>query len=153
MKRRGEDSGGPAERSGGAARKSRQSLTGSDWRMFPIGPVLVHYGGEDPPEGYSKRPYRCPFHGDSNASASVSTVEGEEQWFNCHTGICPTGNAVQIIMKQENTDFGSAIERAAEISGESYSPVRQKSRSSRGVPSGSRSRDGVRAFKRSRRGD
>src|SRR5690349_7674218 len=111
---------------------------GSELPSFELGPVLVYYGGEDPIENMGTRPYKCPFHGDSTPSASVNTAEG---WFNCHTYVdCPSGNAVQIIMKKEGVPYGVAVERAKEISRDNGSSVRGKSTRSSRMAGGARNR-------------
>ncbi len=102
-------------------------------------PVLVHYGFEEPTENLGSRAIKCGFHGDSTPSATVNTAEG---WFNCHTyAECPSGNAVQIIMKKEQVDYREAYEIAESIgraSGAEVSSTRQSRRSggSRGRSSG-----------------
>src|SRR6476646_9258786 len=108
MRRRYESSGGP-----------------DDFPVYPIGPVLETFGGQPVVEGYGWKPYRCPFHKDSDASASVNT---QKQVFNCHaSGDCPSGNAVQVIKEWEGLTYREAVQRAAEISGESVGNVRSPS--------------------------
>jgi len=58
-------------------------------------------------EGYGWKPYRCPFHGDRDASGSVNS---QKQVFNCHAADCPKGNAVQVIMQWEQVTFREAVE-------------------------------------------
>src|ERR1041385_7408056 len=99
---------------------------------FPIVPILMHYGGEWAEEGIGWKKYKCPFHGDRQPSSSVNT---ERQLFNCQVGRgCPTGNAVQIIMKEEGVSLGRAIERAQEISGSDGFPLSGTPRSTRSNP-------------------
>ena len=132
-------------------RRSGASSGGRDeFPQFPIGPVLVHYGGDDVAEGFGPRAYKCPFHGDRSASATVSEIDG---WFNCHAADCPKGNAVQIIMKQEGLPYREAVERAQAISGTQHVAVRGTSGRSGRLAGGSRNRDGSRAFKRTWRSD
>lgn len=133
----------------------RRVRTNEDFTQYPIGPILVHYGGEDPPLGYGPRPYRCPFHGDSSASATVKTVEDEEQWFNCHAGKgCPTGNALQIIARMENLDWSDPEQRerieqrTVTITGEVGSQTSPSQRRRGGARAG---RDGGRSGTRFRR--
>jgi hypothetical protein len=83
----------------------------------------------------------------------VKTIEDEEQWFNCHASDCPTGNAVQIIMKKENLDYKAALERAESIAGEDDSGVRKASGRRGRMAGGTRAGSGVRSFKRSWRSD
>lgn len=89
-----------------------------------IAKVLKHYGAERVPEGRGWRAMRCPFHDDSQASASVN---GEA--FNCHAcGV--SGDAFKIIMEQENCDFKAAV-RLAEEMDDNYKPEERTTRSGR----------------------
>lgn len=47
-----------------------------------IAPVLRQYGLESNLRGFGRSAVRCPFHADTNPSA---TVDETEQWFHCHT--------------------------------------------------------------------
>ena len=99
-------------------------------------------------DGYGWKAYKCCFHPDRSASASVNTLD---QLFNCHAGDCPKGNAVQIVMKQEGLTYRDSVERVKAISGEgSHSIQRPSGRSSR-LAGGSRSGSGARTWSRSRR--
>jgi len=100
-------------------RSTRTSSDEENWK-FPIGPVLVHFGGEFPMEDRGWAAYKCPFHGDRQASASVSTIINV---FNCHA--CGMkGSAIDLLMKEDGLDFKSAVARCEEITGESYGKVR-----------------------------
>src|SRR5687768_11066530 len=115
-----------------------------EWPVFPIGPVLVEYGGDDVMEDRGWYAYKCPFHGDRSASASVNTILNV---FVCHT--CDMkGNATQLIMKKENCSYGDALNRAEKASGPSNGNVPGAPSRGRGVSSRSGNRSGSRAFKR-----
>ena len=116
---------------------------------FPIVPILMEYGGEWAEEGLGWRKYKCPFHGDRQASASINTEQGV---FNCSAAKgCPTGNAVQIIMKEEGLSLGSAVERAKAISGSDGQSLPGASRSTRSNPGRARGGLDSRAGRRARR--
>lgn len=131
----------------------RQSDAGSggydnDGR-FPIVPILMEYGGEWAEEGIGWKKYKCPFHGDRQASSSVNTEIGV---FNCSANKgCPTGNAVQIIAKEEGISLGSAIERAKAISGSDGGSLSGTPRSTRSNPGRARGGSDSRAGRRTRR--
>src|SRR5882757_3809489 len=144
MRRRGESSGGVADsRRGGASRSG--GIYDADFPLFPIGPILQSFGGEPVAEGYGWKPYRCPFHGDRDASGSVNS---QKQVFNCHAADCPKGNAVQVIMQWEQVTFREAVERAEAISGASVGGVQPISGRRGRMAGGTRGKSGVRSFKR-----
>jgi hypothetical protein len=116
---------------------------------FPIVPILMEYGGEWAEEGIGWKKYKCPFHGDRQASSSVNTEIGV---FNCSANKgCPTGNAVQIIAKEEGISLGSAIERAKAISGSDGGSLSGTPRSTRSNPGRARGGSDSRAGRRTRR--
>ncbi|WAB09302.1 DNA primase [Streptomyces phage Stella] len=112
--------------------------------VFPIGPILVEYGGEEVRDDHSWYAYKCPFHGDRSASASVNTILNV---FVCHT--CDMkGNATQLIMKKENCSYVDALRRAEEVAGKGAGNVQQSPGGGRRVSGGSRNRSGSRALRR-----
>lgn len=105
--------------------RSVRNSAEKDWPIFPIGPILVHYGGEPPMEDRGWHSYRCPFHGDRDASASVNTIE---QAFRCHA--CDVkGFATNIVMTEEGVGYSRAVEICTEVAGESDAAIREASRS------------------------
>lgn len=83
--------------------------------MSGIGDVLSHYyPGWEEPEDYGDDwiPCLCPFHGESNASASISPDRGA---FRCH-GCGETGDVISIIRKKEGVTYQEAIGRYEELS-------------------------------------
>ena len=96
-----------------------------DWDMQR---VLSHYGLEVQP-GTRWRSVRCPFHSDQHASARV-----------CLTGFACLacgikGDAIKVIMKVENAEFGRALELYESITGDRRERVRQSvKRKSWGIP-------------------
>jgi len=97
----------------------------------PIGPVIVHYGGDKPRDRKSWQKILCPFHNDSTASATINT---ELNAFNCFAcGV--KGDTYSIIMQQEGVEFREAVKIAEGITGHSSPSVRDKNRLSRGVSS------------------
>ncbi|ATW69380.1 DNA primase [Streptomyces phage Manuel] len=115
-----------------------------EWPVFPIGPVLVEYGGEEVRDDHGWYAYKCPFHGDRSASASVNTIINV---FVCHT--CDMkGNATQLIMKKENCSYGDALRRAEEVAGKGAGDVQRAPVGSRRLSGGSRNRSGSRALRR-----
>lgn len=86
--------------------------------------VLIHYGADRVPEsrGDGWRAMRCPFHDDSQASASVS-----DTGFNCHAcGV--KGDAIGLIMLQEELSFTEALKVAQTIDSD-YTPGQSSRRS------------------------
>lgn len=83
---------------------------------FPIIPVLIYLGADEhrlvETEGWKQ--VKCPFHDDSNASASY--VAGMRQAFKCHA--CPAvGNAVTLLMQQLGLSAVEAIAEAERLTG------------------------------------
>lgn len=62
--------------------------------------------------GYSK--IRCPFHDDSEASASVNL---DSNYFKCF-GCDVSGDVIDLIMLEEGVDFATALESAKGIASE-----------------------------------
>lgn len=122
----------------------REQTSDREWPVFPIGPILERYGGEVPMEDRGWHPYKCPFHGDRTASASVNTIINV---FKCHS--CEMkGNAVQLIMKQEGKLYGDALVIAEKATRASGHDLPKPSGRGRGVSDRSGNRSGSRAFKR-----
>ena len=89
--------------------------------------VLTHYAeAEGRPldltrvPTYKWSPVRCPFHDDTQASASVHLELGG---FKCHA--CEyQGDALKLIMMKEGLDYKGAREWAQEVLGQGVGPVR-----------------------------
>lgn len=128
---------------------SSGGYTEKEWPIFPIGPILVHYGFEPPQEDRDWHPVRCAFHGDRDASASVSTTR---QAFNCHAcGV--KGFAVNLVMKEEGVSYSRAVEKCTEIAGESDAAIREAPGSRSSVSRRSGNRQGGSRYRRSWRSD
>jgi DNA primase len=123
----------------------RRERTEREWPSFPLGPILVHYGGEDVMEDRGWYAYACPFHGaDRSKSASVNTIINV---FVCHT--CDIkGDAITLIKKRENCSYGESLRRAEEIAGKSAGDVRGTPDGGRRVSGRSGNRSGSRALRR-----
>ncbi|MFE2997968.1 CHC2 zinc finger domain-containing protein [Nocardia sp. NPDC059246] len=98
------------------------------WRK-PVGirEVVSHYYPEwKPPKDSGREWLRtlCPFHGESNASASISY---EHNAFICRAcGV--KGDVYSIIMREEGVGFAEAKRLAAELSVDSGKPIRGNTR-------------------------
>lgn len=94
--------------------------------QFDIAPILEYYGadlGRVNRSSWSK--IRCPFHDDTNASASVNLSLNR---FSCHA-FCldrQTEDSLGLIRFVEQCSYQDAIQKAESISGESHRPVRGK---------------------------
>lgn len=123
----------------------RTSSQDREWPVFPIGPLLLHYGGEEIDDSDGRwRKYKCPFHGERNPSASVN---GYEKLFVCHAcGV--KGNAVQCVMKHEGMSYADALRTTEEITGKSDTPVHEALGRGSRLSGGTRNRGGSRAFRR-----
>lgn len=116
-----------------------------DFPVFPISPILEHYGFEPVEDGRGWHPVKCAFHGETDASASVITTE--EQAFNCHA--CGMrGNAVQLIMKKEDLGYRQALARAEGITGDSGIQVHGQRRQGSSLSGNQGDRQSYSAFKR-----
>lgn len=104
-------------------------------RKHPIAPILEHYGAQtldDTRTGWVKS--KCPFHGDSHASAAVSF---ESDYFKCFA--CDmAGDTYEIIMKKEGIGFVEALAYAESIVGSSSRPLSEPYRGGERLPSGAR---------------
>ena len=100
--------------------RKRTPKRGNEIEKAPIVEILTHYGAERVPEtvrGWAAM--RCPFHDDSDASASVNTLEGV---FKCHA--CGMkGDGISLVQQQERQDFPSALETIAGILGRSLQGI------------------------------
>jgi DNA primase len=76
-------------------------------------PILEHYGAENPVETLGWKKIRCPFHGDSHASATYNTDINAFKCFACDMA----GDTYAIIMKKEGVEFREAYTIAENISG------------------------------------
>lgn len=83
-----------------------------------IAVVLNHHGWSGAPRGNGWEPIRCPYHDDTNASASVHLEKGA---FKCHA--CDiSGDAIKLIMHYEGVSFTDAVRMATEVYGAEVSP-------------------------------
>ncbi|WP_374724868.1 CHC2 zinc finger domain-containing protein [Pseudarthrobacter oxydans] len=84
----------------------------SDVPKVPIRPLLEYYSGRTLQSyGRGWAPCVCPFHGDSQASASFNE---ELEAFVCHA-CTMKGDGLKLIMEHEHLDFIAATQRAGEI--------------------------------------
>src|SRR6187402_1540558 len=81
--------------------------------------VLEHYGVLIAPEGPGWKTIKCPFHPDKNASAR-SNGKG----FICN-GCGVKGDALALIMEQENCGYLDSVDKYEEISGESVQKLQR----------------------------
>ena len=113
-----------------------------------IGPVLTHYGATLPNSTGRWASIKCPFHGDSRASAAVH-LEGNA--FACYAcGI--KGDTYAIIMQHEGVKFREALKLAEEWTGQSCETLRSERGFGSRVSGRSRSVLGNRATSRLRSG-
>jgi len=88
-----------------------------------ISRVLEYYGARcNPRNGWQK--LKCPFHNDKHASAGFNEDKGYFKCFTCEV----SGDAYDIIMKQEGVGFVDAKRRAEEITGTSSGSLSTVSR-------------------------
>jgi DNA primase len=86
-----------------------------------IADVLIHYGGNADVHGTGWHSIKCCFHNDTQASASVNI---ELNAFKCHA--CHVhGDAIGVVMQQENMNYREANEWAATLLGKSCTHVPQ----------------------------
>lgn len=107
----------------------------------PIAVILEHYGAKIPlGTGWMK--IRCPFHGDSHASATVNTEINAFKCFACEV----SGDTYGIIMKYERKTFHEAYTLAEEVTGISGDTLSEIHRAGRGVSSKQRSNSARRGY-------
>jgi DNA primase len=104
----------------------------------PIAQIIEHYGGRLRRDYGSWQKIKCPFHGDSHASAGVSIADNI---FVCH-GCGIKGNAFNIIKEHEGVKYREAVKIAENITGESYKPLRKSSALSRRISGEQRNSSG-----------
>jgi len=92
---------------------------------------MEYYGIDNLTEEDRWMKVKCPFHGDSHASATVNPIQNGFKCFAC--GI--QGDTYNIIMQHEGVEFLEAVKRAEEITGISSKSLRQKSTSGRTISS------------------
>jgi hypothetical protein len=61
----------------------------------------------------------CPYHNESNPSASISFKLNAFKCFSCSV----VGDAIKLIMEQEEVNYSTAVGVLQDISGGSYEPV------------------------------
>lgn len=89
-------------------------------KKHDIGEILVYYGGTLPYRRGGWTQMKCPFHGDSHASASVNLDENAFACFACGM----KGDTYKIIMEHTGVDFVEAIRIAEDITGASIQSIR-----------------------------
>lgn len=102
----------------------------SDVEPLNILDVLAHYGANTSRISMvGWKSIKCPFHGDSTASASVNVDLGA---FKCHTcGM--TGDAIKLIREQEKIGYDEAVEFSRQVLGKSHESIpRTTTRGSKG---------------------
>lgn len=73
------------------------------------------------------QPIKCPYHGDTTASASVNVAKGA---FNCHAcGV--KGDAYSLIQEWEKCDFRTAVEKGNTYTADTHNPAPEPRRSKR----------------------
>jgi DNA primase len=86
----------------------------------PIAKIIEHYGGRIRRDYGSWQKIKCPFHGDTHASAGLSV---SDNIFVCH-GCGIKGNGFNVIKEHEGVKYREAIKIAEGITGESYQSLR-----------------------------
>lgn len=95
--------------------------------MENIVKIIQHYHPEwEPPynNGYEWCSTLCPFHDDTNRSASVSFYRNAFRCFTCDA----KGDVISLIKYVEGCDYGTAFRRAEELLEGSYKPISQRTR-------------------------
>ncbi|MFC8490699.1 CHC2 zinc finger domain-containing protein [Streptomyces sp. NPDC057235] len=79
--------------------------------VWPLGPVLLHYGIELNAGRWGEETICCPIHGDRRPSMRVNVEKG---LFHCHA--CGAGGtAINLIQAMESCDREDAQQRAEQI--------------------------------------
>lgn len=97
-----------------------EALDVTDKPKHDIAPVLAHYG-LDVREGMGWLKVKCPFHGDSHASAAVNLELNVFKCFACDI----SGDTYSIIMKHEGKSYIEAYNIAQKISTISNTTLRK----------------------------
>lgn len=86
--------------------------------------IQNYYPDWDPPRdrGREWQKALCPFHGESNPSATISFEHNAFKCFACDT----KGDAISIIMREEEMTYREAVEHAETIAPGSYQQVSRK---------------------------
>ena len=93
--------------------------------MEDIVKVIKYYHPEwEPPynNGYEWVSTLCPFHDDTNKSASVSFYRNAFHCFTCDA----RGDVISLIKYMEGCDYGTAFRRAEELLEGSYQPLSRR---------------------------
>jgi DNA primase len=116
----------------------------------PIQPILEHYGLDVSPDRMGWVKVKCPFHGDTHASAAVNL---EQNYFKCFA-CTMAGDTYKIIMEKEGLGFREAVVFAEGITGEGNIEISGKHRNGRRIPAKPRDKSGSRKYTppRGRRG-
>lgn len=107
-----------------------------------VAAILIHYGLENVPDRLGWQKVKCPFHGDTHASASVNIQENAFKCFACEMA----GDTYKLIMMKEGVDFREAYALAETIAGSSDSQVQPNSRFGRTVSNKSRTNGNRRGY-------
>ena len=90
----------------------------------------LHYIGADtPPIGGGWRKMKCPFHGDTHASAAVNY---DKNAFICH-GCGVKGDTYSLIMYKEGGDYREAVQFAASVLTTGNTEIRKQDRTRKGL--------------------
>ena len=94
-----------------------------------VADYLAHLGARLPAEGSGWRKMKCPFHDDSNASASINYDANRFKCFGCGAG----GDIYDLIQHERGGTLVEAIEFASTISTTSNTTVQLTGESRGGV--------------------
>lgn len=96
-----------------------------------VADYLAHLGAKLPAEGSGWRKMKCPFHDDSNASASVNYDANRFKCFGCSAN----GDIYDLIQHERGGTLVEAIEFASTISTSSNTTVQFTNKSGSGLSS------------------
>lgn len=85
---------------------------------------LNYLGAQVPQEGHGWKKIRCPFHGDSHASAAINFKENRYKCFACPA----SGDIYDLIMYREGGTYIEALKFAETVSTTSNPAVRSSNR-------------------------
>jgi len=86
-----------------------------------IAAYLAHTGATLPSEGHGWRKMKCPFHGDTHASAAINYEQNRFKCFGCEV----SGDVYDLIIHREGGNYIEAIKFAESISLAGNRPVRK----------------------------